>query len=544
MKKKIFILAMFLFVFAPLSVRAASVSVSLNCPSSAKASAIVSCTVSASPSGSDLKGIQANIKITGGKYSSFSLTSGWISYSNSSAGFSLGRNTAATGSVTVGTLKLVMPSSGSTVISLSNVAGSDSGYATLTGNTPSKTIKVQSNVNTLSSLSITGGILSPAFNANTTNYTATVDATSITINGKATDSSSKISGLGKKNLNYGKNNFSIVVTSESGVKKTYTITITRPDNRSSNNNLKSLSVDQGKISFNKNTTSYKVNVDSDVTSIKISAVVEDGKASFVNGNGPRTFKLNYGNNNIQVKVKAENGSTKTYTIIVNRNDNRSSDSFLSSLSVEPAEINFNKSTTTYNTSVAYDISSVKVSYAVNDYKAKALVVGSEKLSVGNNKIVVKVTAENGSVTQYTININRQKEGEKVLNNDSSLKKLVINGKEVNLNDNLNYIVELDKEDVPNIEAEANQTTSNVNVTKPDKLVNGSIISITVTAEDNTTSTYLVSCVLKTNIECTNNNCKCDDNNIVMYILVFVITLVFTEIINIVLYKAFLSKREK
>ena len=544
MKKKISLLIMFLVLALPVSAKAASVSVSLNCPSSAKASSTVSCTVSATPSGADLKGIQANISVTGGKYASFSLGSGWTAYSNSAAGFSLGRNTAVTKAVTVGTLKITMPSSGSATVSLTNVAGSASDYSTLSGNSPSQTIRVQSNVNTLKSLSLSTGTLSPAFNANTTSYTATVDDSSVTINGSVTDSLSKVTGLGKKNLAYGKNTFSVVVTSESGAKKTYTIVITRPDNRSSNNNLKSLSVDQGKISFNKNTTSYKVNVDSDVTSIKISAVVEDGKASFVNGNGPRTFKLNYGNNNIQVKVKAENGSTKTYTIIVNRNDNRSSDSFLSSLSVEPAEINFNKSTTTYNTSVAYDISSVKVSYAVNDYKAKALVVGSEKLSVGNNKIVVKVTAENGSVTQYTININRQKEGEKVLNNDSSLKKLVINGKEVNLNDNLNYIVELDKEDVPNIEAEANQTTSNVNVTKPDKLVNGSIISITVTAEDNTTSTYLVSCVLKTNIECTNNNCKCDDNNIVMYILVFVITLVFTEIINIVLYKAFLSKREK
>lgn len=542
MKNKIFILAMFLFVFTPLSAKAASVSVSLSCPSSAKASSTISCTVSASPSGSDLKGIQANIKITGGKYSSFSLATGWTSYSNSASGFSLGRNTAATSSVTVGTLKLTMPSSGSAVVSLSNVAGSDSSYNTLSGSSPSKTIKVQSNVNTLSSLSITGGTLSPAFNSNTTSYNATVDATSITISGTATDSSSKISGLGKKNLNYGKNSFSVVVTSESGVKKTYTITVTRPDNRSTNNNLKSLSINQGKISFNKNTTSYKVNVDSNITSIKISASVEDGKASFVSGSGPRTVKLNYGNNNILIKVKAENGSIKTYTITVNRKDNRSSDSSLSSLSVVPTEINFNKNTTTYNTSVAYDVSSVKVSYTVNDTKAKAEVIGSEKLSVGDNKIIVKVTAENGSVTQYTINVNRQKEGEKVLNNDSSLKKLVINGKEVSLNDNLTYIVELDKEEVPNIAAEANQTTSNVSVIKPDKLVSGSIISVTVAAEDGSKTTYLVSCVVKANAECTNNDGESNGNNIIMYVLVAVITLILTEIVNVILYKTVLSKK--
>lgn len=540
MKKKLFILAMFLFAFTPLSAKAASVSVSLSCPSSAKASSTVSCTVSASPSGSDLKGIQANIAITNGTYESFSLGSGWTAYSNSSSGFSLGRDSAVTSSVTVGTLKIKMPSSGSATVSLSNVAGSDSSYATLSGNSSSKTISVQSNVNTLSALSVSGGTLSPAFSSNTTSYTTTVDSSSTNITATATDSKSSISGTGTKSLAYGKNTFSIVVTSESGVKKTYTIVVTRPDNRSSNNYLKTLSVNQGSISFNKNTTSYKVNVDSNVTSIKVSATVEDSKASFVNGSGPRTVNLNYGDNKILIKVKAENESVKTYTITVNRKDNRSSDSSLSSLSVEPAEINFNKSTTTYSTSVSYDVTSVKVAYVVNDSKAKVLVTGGDNLVVGENKIVVKVTAENGSTTSYTINVTRQKEGEKVLNNDSSLKSLSINGKEVTLDGSLTYIVELDEGGVPDVQAIANADTSSVKVSELDKIVDGSIISIVVTAEDGSTTTYLVSCNLKYVDVC---EFVCDVD-VFSYVLVAVITLVVVEIINVLLYKFVLTKKKK
>ena len=400
MKKKIGLLVILMMLFFPAYVHAASVSVSLSCPTSAKASSVVSCTVAATPSGSDMKGIQANISITNGTYNSFALASGWTAYSNGASGFSLGRGTATSSKVNVGTLKVQMPASGSATVKLTNVAASDSSYATLGGNSPSATIRVQSSVNTLSSLSITGGTLSPVFNANTTSYSATVEATSITINANATDSHSSISGTGKKNLNYGKNTFNVVVTSESGVKKTYTIVVTRPDSRDTNNNLKSLSLSNGSISFNKNTTSYKVNVDSSVTSIKVNAAVESTKASFVNGYGSRTVNLNYGNNTILVKVKAENDSVKTYTITVNRKDNRSSDATLLSLSVEPAKINFNKNTTNYSASVPFEVSSVKVLYTVSDSKAKAQIVGSESLKVGTNKIVVKVTADNGKVTEY------------------------------------------------------------------------------------------------------------------------------------------------
>ena len=537
MKKKICLLILLLTIAFPAYAHAASVSVSLSCPATAKASSIVSCTVAATPSGSDMKGIQANINITNATYNSFALASGWTSYSSSASGFSLGRSTAATSRVNVGTLKVKMPSSGSATVKLTNVAASDSNYATLGGNSPSATIRVQSNVNTLSALSISMGTLSPAFNANTTSYSATVDATSITINATATDSHSKISGHGKKNLNYGKNTFNVVVTSESGVKKTYTIVINRPDKRDTNNNLKSLSVSKGSISFNKNTTSYKVNVDSNVSSIKVSAAVENTKASFVNGYGPRTVNLKYGNNTILIKVKAENEKVKTYTITVNRKDNRNSDSTLSSLSVEPAKINFNKNTTTYSASVPYEVSSVKVEYSVNDSKAKAQVIGSEKLNVGTNKIIVKVTAENEKVTQYVINITRQKQGEKVLDKDSSLKELTINGKKVELNSEFNYILEIDKEGKAEVEAVANKDTSNAKVSKPEKLVDGSIVSITVEAENGDTSTYLVSCIVKETANCDNNDTG--SSNTLLFVI---ITAVILELLNIIIYKTVLSKK--
>lgn len=88
---------------------------------------------------------------------------------------------------------------------------------------------------------------------------------------------------------------------------------------SKNNNLKSLSIDGLKLSptFNKNTTEYKAEAGSNTEKIKVTATKEDSKAS-ISGTGEHS--VTEGDNKIKVSVTAENGSTKTYTIIVTVKD--------------------------------------------------------------------------------------------------------------------------------------------------------------------------------------------------------------------------------
>ena len=88
---------------------------------------------------------------------------------------------------------------------------------------------------------------------------------------------------------------------------------------SKNNNLKSLSIDGLKLSptFNKNTTEYKAEAGSNTEKIKVTATKEDSKAS-ISGTGEHS--VTEGDNKIKVSVAAENGSTKTYTIIVTVKD--------------------------------------------------------------------------------------------------------------------------------------------------------------------------------------------------------------------------------
>ena len=88
---------------------------------------------------------------------------------------------------------------------------------------------------------------------------------------------------------------------------------------SKDNNLKSLSVEGYELdkTFNKDTLEYTINVPTGTTSVKIKAVESDSKSS-VSGDGEIT--VTEGLNTIPIIVTAQNGSEKTYTLIVNVED--------------------------------------------------------------------------------------------------------------------------------------------------------------------------------------------------------------------------------
>lgn len=85
------------------------------------------------------------------------------------------------------------------------------------------------NNNYLQSLSVSGTSISPKFDKFTASYTAKVNAevSSVTINANPLGKSAKVSGKGKVSLKTGENTIKVTCTAASGVKRTYTIKITR-----------------------------------------------------------------------------------------------------------------------------------------------------------------------------------------------------------------------------------------------------------------------------------------------------------------------------
>ena len=82
----------------------------------------------------------------------------------------------------------------------------------------------------------------------------------------------------------------------------------------------------------------------------------------------------------------------------------SDDNSLSSLNIEGFDINFDSSVTEYSISVPNDTKKVSVGATANDGKASVSGIGDYDVKEGSNKIEIAVTAENGDVRTYTIDV--------------------------------------------------------------------------------------------------------------------------------------------
>ncbi len=181
--------------------------------------------------------------------------------------------------------------------------------------------------------------------------------------------------------------------------------------KSSNNNLSTLTVNGSRVNgFTSSTTSYSMTVENNVSSINLGAVAADSKAS-VSGTG--TKNLSVYRNSFSVVVTAENGSKKTYTLVVNRKDADgritapSTNNKLSDINIEEFDIDFKKDVFEYSITVDNTVDSLTILPKLEDSKASFKVEGPSSLIVGLNQITIKVTAENGSSVDYILKVNRE-----------------------------------------------------------------------------------------------------------------------------------------
>ncbi|MZQ84654.1 DNRLRE domain-containing protein [Paenibacillus sp. 5J-6] len=191
--------------------------------------------------------------------------------------------------------------------------------------------------NTLSSLTISAGALSPVFDAAQTNYTLSVPKVTneilitptaasgeagITVNGASVDSGTASTAI---QLNVGANVIDIVVTAENSTTKTYQLTVTRM--LSDNANLSSLITSSGTLSpgFDANITAYTVEVPVGTSKITIKPTTSDSLAKVtvngadvVSGTTSSVIHLKQGENRIELMITAENQTAKVYKLTVKR----------------------------------------------------------------------------------------------------------------------------------------------------------------------------------------------------------------------------------
>lgn len=169
---------------------------------------------------------------------------------------------------------------------------------------------------TLKSLTSSYGYFDKEFNPDTLEYTLYVDSYvgKVTLSGEVNDIYATVEGLGEYTLTNNVTEINIDVTAENGSVQTYTVKVVKVY-KSSNNNLSNLIITGHEIEFDKDTLEYTINVDANTNELDISALVEDPKA-WAKIEGNENFKE--GENIVTIKVYAEDGTTKTYTVKVNK----------------------------------------------------------------------------------------------------------------------------------------------------------------------------------------------------------------------------------
>ncbi len=553
MKKRVIFLILMLFSFS--IVNAAS-DLKITCPSKANAISTVECTLSLKPDNYELRGVQMNYSVSGGTYLDFQLDSDYTSYSLSSSGALINRKTNYIGTSydDLGILKIKMPSSGSASVSISNIISLDKNNDEHSVSNVNKTIRVTDTNNYLSNITLSEGTID--FDKSKTTYDVkNINGSTIDITATLESSYAKISGdVGKKNLKFGLNTFKITVTSEAGVNRVYTLNIYRNDNRDKTNTLSSLEIENYKISpdFNKNTVNYTLTVKKDVTSVKINATLDSDKSSFNKGYGPRTVNLNYGVNTILIKVTSESDSTKTYTVKVTREDDRSSNNYLKSLNVSSGDFEFNKKTQNYSFTVQNEVTSIKVLAVAEDEKSTISGAKTYNLKEGLNKINIVVTAENKQTRTYTLQVTRiVKNINKEVNN--KLKFLEISNYQINFDPETTiYNLTIENESSLDIIPKVQDSTSSVVINGNENLKDGSVIKLVVTAIDGSTKEYIIN--ISKNEEIKKDDKKYDNNivkvnknrklQIIIGVSSFLIIIVVVILFSIIGIKRSLKKRAK
>ncbi len=187
-----------------------------------------------------------------------------------------------------------------------------------------------------------------------------------------------------------------------------TLRITMSATKSSNNFLSHLSLNQGAIAFNKNTTSYTVIVDHEIENVSIVATTEDSKAS-VAGTGLKRLQIY--SNHFPIVVTAENGSRRTYHVQVVRRDQDghagalSQNNRLSNLTIEGCFFEFDLETTDYVCDVSNLLETIDVNAVTADQNAQVM-INQTQLQVGSNTIIITVIAPSGDERIYQIVIDR------------------------------------------------------------------------------------------------------------------------------------------
>lgn len=182
--------------------------------------------------------------------------------------------------------------------------------------TTTTTTKSLSSNNYLSTITVDGEEIKN-FSKNTSKYFVKVenDVSTISIEAEAEDEKAKVEIDGPDTLKIGDNEYTISVTSENDTTKFYKVIVTRnEEDESSNTDIDNIKVKGYNLNFDKNSKTFYLSINKNTTKLNIEVTLDDEKSNYeIKGNE----NLKDGSI-VKIIVTAEDGSTDTYRIIIQK----------------------------------------------------------------------------------------------------------------------------------------------------------------------------------------------------------------------------------
>ena len=242
---------------------------------------------------------------------------------------------------------------------------------------------------------------------------------------------------------------------------------------------------------------YYVNYNGTSGSTKIYATLGSDKYRFVSGYGPRVVNLNFGNNEVFVKVIDETGEEITYTINITRKDERVDNNYLNNIVVNGKALNFDSEKQVYSFSVSYSTNKLNIKTSTIDTKARYNIIGGNNLAVGDNTVKIEVYAESGKKREYILNVYRSSSNDIPMSSNTRLALLKIIGYDIDFNsDNHDYKVMVKEEKPLEIYALAEDENSVVKIVGNRSIKHNDIVEVRVIAEDGSQDIYKIKVVVE------------------------------------------------
>lgn len=179
--------------------------------------------------------------------------------------------------------------------------------------------------------------------------------------------------------------------------------------KSNNAYLKTLTIKEAEINFQKDVFEYNITIPTDVDKLTINYDAEIGTSLITyNSDDNGNFKINE-TKTLYITVLAEDNVTE-HTYKINVTKKQSNDNNINDIKTDKGNLNFDGNKQSYNVNVDANTDHLDLNIVLRNNKATYTILGNSNFKAGLNLVTIRVVAEDGTIKEYYISVNKASSG--------------------------------------------------------------------------------------------------------------------------------------